>query len=57
MYNFFMVLSSNDVFISRFLLIQVFSSRYGNSIHAEILCIHIAWCCVGCISVSYVLSL
>jgi hypothetical protein len=54
--KFFMVLSSNGVFISHFLLIQIFSSHYGNSIDAEIICIHIAWRCVGCILFSYALS-
>lgn len=38
-----MVVSSNADFISHLLLIQVFSSRYGNSIDAEIICIHITW--------------
>ena len=53
----FLWLSSDDVAINHFLLIQVFSSRYGDSIDAEIICIHIAWRCVARISFSYVLSL
>ena len=39
------------------LLIQVFSSRYGDSIDAEIICIHIAWRCVARISFSCLISL
>jgi len=53
----FLWLSSDDVAINHFLLIQVFSSRYGDSIDAEIICIHIAWRCVARISFSHVLSL
>jgi hypothetical protein len=53
----FLWLSSDDVAINHFLLIQVFSSRYGWFYWRRNNIIHIAWRCVSRISFSYVLSL